>query len=116
MCEMGVPLFLPCELKFTCVCACADELLTTRSQMMQEPSVLTGHTLTVVALDLDTSHGAFVLCHGLQQSMALSLQLPHTHLQQENPLSLSGYAFLHQILFILKYSLVFLSVICNAMT
>lgn len=42
-------------------------------------------TLFVITLDFDTSDSGFVLRHGLQQPVAMWLQLPNTNLQQLNP-------------------------------
>lgn len=37
--------------------------------------------LCVITLDFHTSNSAFVLFHSLQQTMAMRLQLPNTHLK-----------------------------------
>lgn len=52
-------------------------------------------TLFVVTLDFDTIDTGFVLFHGLQQPMALWLQLPNTDLQNvnSNSFNLKGHPF-----------------------
>lgn len=48
-------------------------------------------TLFVITLDFDTSDSGFVLRHGLQQPVAMWLQLPNAHLQQVNPKLIQPY-------------------------
>ena len=73
------------------VCACAPVHVSGLKHSHQVPDdagsvAAGGHTLLVVALDLDVGHRGLVLGHGLQQPVAAPLlQLPHTHLQTGGP-------------------------------